>query len=92
MGIFNKNKQVIDYIDGYNDIPDYLGCCPDCPCCGEAMGYSYGKSEFKCFSCGCILDENDLEIDDYTDDIPWSCKNCGGPYPLCTTSCKMFDD
>lgn len=90
MGLFSKNKG-FDF--EYNDIPDYLGFCPDCPCCGETMGYSYSKSEFKCPSCGNIVDENDLDVDEMDDDdIPWGCRNCGGPYPLCTSSCKMFDE
>ena len=25
-------------------------------------------------------------------DIPEGCAACGGPYPDCMTSCKMFDD
>lgn len=30
--------------------------------------------------------------DDFYDDMPEGCKACGGPYPDCTSSCKMFDD
>lgn len=32
--------------------------------------------------------------DDYEseEDIPECCIACGGPYPQCTTSCKIFDD
>ena len=77
--------------DDYNDIPDYSGYCPPCPNCGEIMGYSYVLSEFKCPECGFIMDENDWERDD-EGDIPWGCLNCGGPYPQCITSCKLYDD
>ena len=76
---------------GYNDIPDYAGYCPSCPQCGETMGYSYNRSEFKCLSCGYIMDEDDWERDD-DEEIPWGCQQCGGPYPQCTISCKLFDD
>ena len=87
----NKNKNTAE--SEYNDIPDWSGYCPDCPKCGETMGYCYHKSEFKCPSCGYIMDEYDWERDDEKEnDIPWGCKVCGGPYPQCKTSCKLFDD
>lgn len=47
----------------------------------------------------------DFELDYYEDDdyipslseerlmtMPEGCRACGGPYPSCTTSCKLFDD
>ena len=24
--------------------------------------------------------------------IPYGCRACGGPYPMCKSSCPMFDD
>ena len=80
--------------DDYNDIPDYSGHCPDCPMCDSVMKFSYCKAEFKCFECGYIMDENDWdEIMDENDSItPFGCEVCGGPYPQCKTSCKLFDD
>ena len=27
-----------------------------------------------------------------SDDIPFVCRACGGPYPDCTDSCKIFED
>ena len=81
------------YEDTYGDIPDYSGYCPDCPECGQTMGYSYSKSEFKCPGCGFIMDEADWDYADEDDgDIPWVCKTCGGPWPDCQTSCKLFDN
>ncbi len=45
---------------------------------------------------GGYLVEEDCRLDDgYCDDeidIPECCRACGGPYPDCMTSCKMFDD
>lgn len=79
----------------YNDIPDYSGFCPSCPRCGETMGYSYVKSEFKCPECGYILDEQDWDYENeegFEVEIPFGCLSCGGPFPYCKTSCKMFDD
>ena len=80
-----------DHAYEYNDIPDYSGYCPDCPECGEEMGYSYVLGEFKCKSCGYIMDEMDWDPKE-TGDIPWGCTVCGGPYPDCKAGCKVFDD
>ena len=95
MGIFDFSKKDNYEHDEvtYNDIPDYSGYCPDCPQCGETMGYSYINSEFKCFNCGYIMDENDWDHETEDDNgMPWVCSTCGGPWPNCSTSCKMFDD
>lgn len=75
---------------GFNDIPDYSGFCPDCPQCGATMGYSYSKELFKCPDCGYEMDEADWHYED-DDDIPWGCQVCGGPYPDCKDSCKLYD-
>lgn len=46
-------------------------------------------------------EELEAEFGDYNDyysfepsilSIPKVCRSCGGPYPDCTSSCKMFDD
>lgn len=77
----------------YNDIPDYSGYCPNCPSCGEIMKFSYCKSEFKCFACGYIMDEMDWDhCGEDENGMPFVCGTCGGPWPSCQTSCKMFDD
>lgn len=86
------------YEDAYADTPDWWGKCPDCPECGATMGYSYSKNEFKCPECGRLMDIDeaiairDEERDAEADEIPFVCRTCGGPYPDCRTSCKMFDD
>lgn len=71
MGLFNfgKKNNIISSVStsdnttesSYNDIPDYSGYCPDCPICGKTMGYNYVESEFKCLSCGYIMDEFDWD-------------------------------
>ena len=38
-----------------------------------------------------FIDEDDDEIED-TYDIPHGCRECGGDYPNCTTSCQLMDD
>ncbi len=58
-----------------------------CPSCGwevDEMEYEYEDSE----------EEWDLEIlSHYKGDIPPAgCRACGGPYPHCKSSCKLFDE
>ena len=81
-------------MDEYNDIPDYAGHCPECPICGTIMKFSYCKAEFKCFECGHAMDECDWDdiIGEDESEPPFVCDVCGGPYPQCQTSCKLFDD
>jgi len=81
--------------DNYNDVPDYSGYCPACPKCGVTMGYSLMKLEFKCPSCGHIMDEMDWDYDfdyDDPDNPPYGCEACGGPWPHCKASCNLFDE
>lgn len=82
--------------DAYTDTPDFCGL-PDCPECGATMGFSYRKTEFKCPDCGFTGDYGEImarggfeEPDE--DETPFACRACGGPWPDCRTSCKMFDD
>lgn len=56
----------------------------ECPCCG-----SIGSADFD-------GDEDSVDIwgrdTSSSDDMPEYCNICGGPYPNCKTSCKLFDD
>lgn len=58
-----------------------------CPSCGwevDAMDYEYEDREEE-------WTEETLES--YRGDVPPAgCRACGGPYPHCKTSCKLFDD
>lgn len=87
------DKNYIDMTD-YDGVPEYTDHCPDCPECGTTMGYNYYTSEFKCPSCGYIMDEYDWDRDDEDDpdEIPYGCRACGGPWPNCKTACKLYDD
>ncbi len=88
-----------NYEDRYEDTPDFGGV-PDCPECGATMGYSYMKSEYKCPECGFkggwgeikALGGFDNEDEPDEEEMPFVCRTCGGPWPDCRTSCKMFDD
>lgn len=92
--IYHDDSSDSNYEDDkyYNSIPDYLGYLPDCPNCGRQLKYNYIESKYKCFSCGKEYDEYDILIDEYPTEKPFCCKNCGGPWPDCKTSCKIFDD
>ena len=53
----------------------------------------YGVDMYECEDCG--YQEEGMFIEDYAEDpdaIPPGCAACGGPYPQCKTSCKIFDD
>lgn len=41
---------------------------------------------------GIETDEDELYSYSEGDELPYVCTTCGGPYPQCTSSCKMFDD
>ena len=58
-----------------------------------------GCDIYTCPSCGWEIDEmeyeyeRDEDVDERGDDIPPAgCRACGGPYPNCKLSCKLFDD
>ena len=65
-----------------------------------------GCDIYACPSCGWEVDEMEYEYEDdeevewassvhksYGGDIPPAgCRACGGPYPHCKTSCKLFDN
>lgn len=65
-----------------------------------------GCDIYACPSCGWEVDEMEYEYEDgeevewtssvhksYGGDIPpTGCRACGGPYPHCKTSCKLFDN
>lgn len=98
MGLFKSNRQDKNnslYEESYNDIPDYSGYCPGCPICGTTMGFNYVKAEFKCPNCKHIMDESDWDYEfiyDDPDNPPYGCEACGGPWPHCKSSCKLFDE
>ncbi len=74
------------------DTLDYNQCYPNCPMCGTTMEYGSSDSEFKCPSCGHRADIIDDDDCSGNGDMPFVCTTCGGPWPSCETSCKMFDD
>lgn len=40
-----------------------------------------------------VLDERGKNCLIFRNDMPPAgCRTCGGPYPYCKASCKMFDD
>ena len=72
----------------------------ECGCCMEPIG---DTDTFRCPDCGYTVDINDYAINGpfsdilsvyYADDVPGpGCRDCGNPaYPLCRTSCPLFDD
>lgn len=69
---------------------DYSELTAYCPCCNGKWALEWG-SFFEAY----VIDfENCLEepCNDDNSDMPECCIACGGPYPNCMTSCKLFDD
>lgn len=75
---------------------------PKCPFCGTILAEPQGDYEdYACPNCdrSYMIDMDNLELKevfenqwgDIYDDLPEVCKNCGGPYPNCLDSCKIFD-
>lgn len=72
-----------------------------CKECGAVM-YMADDEVAVCPKCGYSMDIEDYSTDnDYEEyyspmdsilEEPECCKACGGPYPSCTTSCKIFDE
>lgn len=88
--LLGEAKQIID-MSGYGD-ETHNGCYPICSECLVKMEYNSKNDTFKCPNCGRLSDEDEDEFMDDDDDIPEGCIACGGPYPDCTISCKLFDD
>lgn len=63
-----------------------------CPSCGweiDEMDYEYEDGD----EMDLVLDERGGECLIYKADMPPAgCRACGGPYPYCKPSCRMFDD
>lgn len=74
-----------------------------CNRCGALMDRKEdpagGCDIFTCPVCTWTIDEMEYEYEDEElleaneeDTLPAGCRACGGPYPHCKTSCKLFDD
>ena len=75
----------------------------ECPYCGGKMKQSINYDDMlECTECGIEIEKEDYgltseEIDDKHmididgDTPPPYCDICGGPWPQCTTSCKLYD-
>lgn len=86
-----KGKKVIR--PAGDELMDYLNRgFAICNRCGAVMDRREdprgGCDIYACPSCGWEIDElvfrNDMP--------PAGCRACGGPYPYCKPSCRMFDD
>ena len=82
--ICNKCGAIMDR----KDSPDGEGEVYACPSCGwsvDVMEYEYEYDDEEEWT------EEVLKA--YDGDVPPAgCRACGGPYPQCKTSCKLFDD
>lgn len=96
-----EGSELMDYLNkGY-------AICNSCGAIMDRRADPAGGCDiYTCPSCGWEIDEMDYEYEDqeemewasgvlgaYRGDVaPPGCCACGGPYPHCKPSCKMFDD
>lgn len=70
--------------------------CDECYSAMEVTRVDRKTRVVHCPECGneWLIDNEDEIINDpcSDDDMPECCAACGGPYPSCMTSCKIFDD
>ena len=81
-------------LGGSSSLDDCDWYCDDCDAYLNIQpGFSTSCGEWECTKCGCInyIDEDNI-IEEDEDDVPEGCAACGGPYPDCKYSCKLFDD
>lgn len=77
-----------------------------CNNCGAVMNLGADDENYICPYCGGMAERAEYEYD-YGEDLEWSpnmldmfgeyipseyCLICGGSYPNCKLSCKLFDD
>ncbi|MDR2774890.1 MAG: hypothetical protein LBC19_09140 [Tannerella sp.] len=73
----------------FDDTPE--GPWAECLECDTLMEYSRNLERFRCPMCGKEIAEEDYE-ESCDGSPPFGCRACGGPYPHCMTSCRLFDD
>lgn len=83
-------------------LSEYDWFCDNCHSFLNAqIGFNAYCKHWKCTDCGhinkiakseIIFDNEDDFLYESEDEIPEGCAACGGPYPYCKTSCKIFDD
>ena len=96
MSLFDFARRVIDIMDDFNSSEQ------TCPECGAQLERDNDLEEWICPECGfsgytsldggAHIEENEEDDFDDDDEMPECCVACGGPYPSCKTSCKIFDD
>lgn len=95
-----EGMELVEYLNsGY-------AICNGCGAVMDRMEDPNGGCDiYACPSCGWEVDEMEYEYEDdeeeWTSSVykslgsdipPTGCRACGGPYPHCKTSCKLFDD
>ena len=65
---------------------DYTGGGYVCEYCGESITYRQRNMTLE------QIDEDRCSTTPYRSSVPRGCRACGGPYPDCMTSCRLYDD
>lgn len=77
-------------------LDEYVVRCPNCGESVDKSSYNFWYESKYEEDLADAADEHYKEVfGEYPNDLdemPEVCKTCGGPYPDCMTSCKIFDD
>lgn len=83
--ICNKCGAIMDYEEGPAGGCDVYNC-PSCGWKTDVMDYEYETDDEE-------VEWTTEMLNAYGGDVPPAgCRACGGPYPHCKTSCKLFDE
>ncbi len=81
--ICNECGAIMDRKENSDDQGD-IYVCPSCGWSVDVLDYEYEEDEEEW---------SDEIFNMYDGDVPpVGCRACGGPYPQCKSSCKIFDD
>ena len=99
----SEKKEEIDVHSPYNDEYECPNCGAtmkyvgglleyECPNCGKEGSLEWDECNKQHYvSIGEEYSYEDI-YEDPEGNMPACCAACGGPYPSCMTSCKIFDD
>lgn len=84
MRYLNEGYAICNHCGAIMDREEENYICPACGWSVDALEYEYEEDDEEW---------SDSVLNMYDGDVPPAgCRACGGPYPQCKSSCKLFDD
>ena len=91
MNLMKLINTELELPDGFTEDNSFYGV--KCPKCGFIVNASNNDNKLFCVHCGNVFEWGDEIYEDNDEEhVPECCAACGGPYPDCMSSCKLFDD